>query len=207
VRRRRWLLLWPGNVVTLSRFLIVTALGGGFLLDARPGRVLTASALLVGYWLSDLLDGYLARRSGTISTFGATLDVLIDRYCDLLLSLCVLSVNPGSRATVIVFLLVRIPGASLEGCLGSEEDGPPRSPGVISSFLRWGHFHRGSLTFGFHLVRTLFFMTSLAGWPDSLFALLLVLASGAYGLYVLAELTVLARRSCEERTGRSSTFD
>ena len=68
----RGALLSLPNVLSLSRLALVP------LLVATPGRGARA-AIIATAALTDLLDGWLARRSGTASRFGAILDPVADR--------------------------------------------------------------------------------------------------------------------------------
>ena len=63
------------NVITLVRLALVPVLGY-FLLAAEYGLALT---VFLAAALSDLLDGFIARRFGLTSTLGATLDPIADK--------------------------------------------------------------------------------------------------------------------------------
>lgn len=65
-------LLTPPNLVSLSRFPMAAAF---IAFDHAPTRVV----LLMLASISDLLDGWLARRSGRTSTLGALLDPIADK--------------------------------------------------------------------------------------------------------------------------------
>lgn len=69
----------PGNVVTLGRGLLIGLLAG-FLLLPRPASWLAwIPALLYGLvQVGDLLDGYLARATGTATEWGERLDIEFD---------------------------------------------------------------------------------------------------------------------------------
>ncbi len=101
-------LLWPNNLMTLARLVVVTAL---VVLADRghpPPAALGATLFVLGYWLTDQLDGWLARRLNRASSFGETLDLIVDRWCDILLSLFLLRVAPQHTAAIVVFFLFRI---------------------------------------------------------------------------------------------------
>jgi phosphatidylglycerophosphate synthase len=72
----------PANLVTTSRLLITLWVLLGF--AAQPGFVLAAVAL--GNLLLDLLDGWLARRTGQSSEFGARYDMETDALFVLVLA-------------------------------------------------------------------------------------------------------------------------
>ena len=79
------------NLVTLSRLVSILPI----LLLLRAGQGRAALALYIVAALTDLVDGWLARRSGTASDFGARLDGVVD--------------NLFSLAT-LPFLLMAFPG-------------------------------------------------------------------------------------------------
>jgi phosphatidylglycerophosphate synthase len=101
-------LLWPNNLVTLSRLVVVTMLvvlaDQGVDLAGGLGIVLFALA----YWLTDQLDGWLARRLNKASSFGEMLDLIVDRWCDTLLSLFLLRHAPQHTTAIMIFFLFRI---------------------------------------------------------------------------------------------------
>jgi len=67
------------NAVTLSRGLAILPIFG-FLL---AGRTKTALGLYIAAAMTDLVDGWLARRQGQSSAFGAQLDAVIDNLFSL----------------------------------------------------------------------------------------------------------------------------
>ena len=101
-------LCWPNNVVTVGRVVLV----GGVVLPMLSGRqwpaVAASIAFMLGYWLFDYLDGWLARRLGRCSSFGESLDLFADRTCDLLLSALLLTTRPEHMVTVLIFLIARL---------------------------------------------------------------------------------------------------
>ena len=69
----------PANLVTLSRGLAIAPIFG-LLLTGRP---IAAVVLYVAAALTDLVDGWLARRQGQSSAFGAQLDAVVDNLFSL----------------------------------------------------------------------------------------------------------------------------
>jgi phosphatidylglycerophosphate synthase len=67
------------NAVTLSRGLLIAPIFGLLLV----GRATAALAVYVIAALTDLVDGWLARRQGQSSAFGAQLDALVDNLFSL----------------------------------------------------------------------------------------------------------------------------
>jgi len=66
------------NVLTLVRILLVPVLVVA-LLDETPNGDLLAAIVFVVASLTDLLDGYLARTRGAITTFGKLMDPIADK--------------------------------------------------------------------------------------------------------------------------------
>ncbi|MDP6370502.1 MAG: CDP-alcohol phosphatidyltransferase family protein, partial [Planctomycetota bacterium] len=84
---------WVPNLISVARlallpvFLVmaqetVAAFASGEQQDVVRGRV-SCTAVLVLIWLSDLLDGYVARRFDLTSKAGAILDAIIDKLVQL----------------------------------------------------------------------------------------------------------------------------
>lgn len=69
----------PANAVTLSRGLLIAPIFGLLL----AGRTTAALGVYVGAALTDLVDGWLARRQGQSSAFGAQLDAVVDNLFSL----------------------------------------------------------------------------------------------------------------------------
>jgi phosphatidylglycerophosphate synthase len=85
--RNRSITLGPADWVTLVRAVLVIAIT---VLVVRgfwaPVPVVPLVALSVAALLTDLLDGYVARRTGTVSAFGARFDMEVDAALILVLS-------------------------------------------------------------------------------------------------------------------------
>jgi CDP-diacylglycerol--glycerol-3-phosphate 3-phosphatidyltransferase len=89
-------LLSPPNLVSLARFPMAAAFVA---LDHAPSRLV----LLALASISDLLDGWLARRSGKTSTLGALLDPIADKtFVFVALLVFVLNGTLGLGAMLIV---------------------------------------------------------------------------------------------------------
>lgn len=73
----------PADVVTALRIVLAGVLAVLVALDARPGVL---AVVLVVALLSDLVDGRVARATGTASAFGARLDMEADAFLILVLS-------------------------------------------------------------------------------------------------------------------------
>jgi CDP-diacylglycerol--glycerol-3-phosphate 3-phosphatidyltransferase len=89
--REFWTNLWApfANLllrlgVTPDQVTIVGTLGvmGGALWFFPRGQLLTGVLVVTAFVFSDLLDGYMARKAGTSSNWGAFLDSTLDRFGD-----------------------------------------------------------------------------------------------------------------------------
>jgi len=68
------------NVLTALRLLVVPFLGGVLVIAGdSPGGRLTALALFVAASVTDVADGWLARRRGQCTEFGALVDPIADK--------------------------------------------------------------------------------------------------------------------------------
>jgi phosphatidylglycerophosphate synthase len=90
------------DVITVARTLAAVALGVTSL--HRSDAALLAAAYAT-YWTGDVLDGVVARRTGTERRAGAVLDIIADRTCAGLLAVCFLTFLPEMVLPVALFLL------------------------------------------------------------------------------------------------------
>ena len=91
------------NVLTVFRILLVPVLVVA-LLDATPSGDLLAAVVFAVASLTDLLDGYLARTRGAVTTFGKLMDPIADKLLIIapLVSLVSLHRIPAWVAMVII---------------------------------------------------------------------------------------------------------
>lgn len=76
----------PANRVTLLRAVLALAVAWVSLDDRVPGRVPVLVALAAVALVLDGVDGWVARRTGTVSAFGARFDMEVDAFLILVLS-------------------------------------------------------------------------------------------------------------------------
>ncbi len=106
---------WP-NRITALRFLGALVLFAVLEIDLDPERLRGGLSAIAAFWLflavalSDILDGWLARRGNVVSAFGRIADPFVDKVL-VLGSMVYLSVAPWSRglfpAWVVVVILSR----------------------------------------------------------------------------------------------------
>jgi len=91
------------NVITLLRFALVPVFMT-FLLVGAPWATLVALLVFVVASLSDAVDGYVARRSSQITTFGKFADPLADKL--LLTAAWLAFVETGQLGSAVVMVLI-----------------------------------------------------------------------------------------------------
>lgn len=90
------------NVITLTRTLAAVAIGA----VAVTGERLDLLALAYGiYWAGDMLDGFVARKRGEETRFGAVFDIISDRACTSLLCVGVIGHLPETAVALVSFFL------------------------------------------------------------------------------------------------------
>ena len=90
------------NILTMLRLVMALAFVPIFFYELHNGLNGTWSlSLYVTASVTDILDGYLARKFSAISNFGKIVDPLADKLLQFLVSLCVAFVDP-------IFIIVPI---------------------------------------------------------------------------------------------------
>jgi phosphatidylglycerophosphate synthase len=102
------ILTWPNNLITLGRMVAVSAIAVALAFGWAPDPGLGAALFVLTYWLTDYADGWVARRLKKTSAFGETLDLLADRWCDIVLAAFVMRHASDHAAAATAFLLLRI---------------------------------------------------------------------------------------------------
>lgn len=91
------------NLLTLTRILLIPVFVVLFA-TPDPGRSITAAIVFVVAAVTDLLDGYLARRSGQVTKLGKLLDPIADKL--LVLSALILLVNVDRVSALVAILII-----------------------------------------------------------------------------------------------------
>lgn len=91
------------NLLTLTRILLIPVFVILFA-TPTPDRSLSAAIVFVVAAVTDLLDGYLARRSGQVTTLGKLLDPIADKL--LVLSALILLVNVDRVSALVAILVI-----------------------------------------------------------------------------------------------------
>jgi len=91
------------NVITLVRILLIPVFVMLFF-TPTPDRSLSAAVVFVVAAITDLLDGYIARRTGQITKLGKLLDPIADKL--LVLSALILLVNVDRVSALVAILVI-----------------------------------------------------------------------------------------------------
>jgi CDP-diacylglycerol--glycerol-3-phosphate 3-phosphatidyltransferase len=92
------------TLLTWARIIAIPLVVGVFYLPLDgPARNLIATVMFVVFAMTDWLDGYLARKLGQTSAFGAFLDPVADKF---LVCACLLVLVDLQRADVFVALII-----------------------------------------------------------------------------------------------------
>ena len=111
MNRRTEILTIP-NLLTLSRILLIPV----YLFFYLRGKFIIAGCLLTLSCLTDLADGWVARRFHMTSSLGMILDPLADKITQLALILCLSLRYPILRWILVLFLIKEILQVSLGLC-------------------------------------------------------------------------------------------
>ena len=89
------------NLLSLLRLALIPVYISIYL---GSGNTLLAAGILAFSCLTDLLDGYIARRFHMVSTLGKFLDPLADKITQLSVLLCLTATYPPVRALIPLFI-------------------------------------------------------------------------------------------------------
>ncbi|MEP6960201.1 MAG: CDP-diacylglycerol--glycerol-3-phosphate 3-phosphatidyltransferase [Nitrospirota bacterium] len=91
------------NFITFTRILLIPVFVVLFA-TPTPDRSLSAAVVFVIAAVTDMLDGYLARRNGQVTTLGMLLDPIADKL--LVLSALILLVNVDRVSALVAILII-----------------------------------------------------------------------------------------------------
>lgn len=91
------------NLITVTRILLIPVFVALFA-TPDPDRSIMAAIVFVTAAVTDLLDGYLARRSGQVTKLGKLLDPIADKL--LVLSALILLVNIDRVSALVAILIL-----------------------------------------------------------------------------------------------------
>lgn len=164
---------WP-NRISLAR--TVLALGVGALAATEGSLRLLVVAYAI-YWVGDVVDGLVARLTGTETRQGAVLDILCDRASCGMLAVTYLGLVPAAAPAITVFLLQFM----VVDCM------------LSLGFLRWPVL---SPNYFGAVDRTIYLWNwSPAAKATNTAALILVVAAGWYGAALVLALAQLVVKS------------
>lgn len=132
------------NLITLSRLLLLVIVVV-LLYQAPPAIRLANVPLLVLLFVTDGLDGYVARRRGETSLFGAMFDIAGDRIVELAMWIVLADLD---LAPVWVPLVFVVRGVIVDTIRASQATSHRQSPfetiaGPVARWLVAGRFMRG----------------------------------------------------------------
>ncbi len=91
------------NILTFARILLIPVFVM-LLIDPTPDRALSAAIVFVVAAVTDLLDGYVARKTGQITKLGRLLDPIADKL--LVLSALILLVQVDRVSALVAILII-----------------------------------------------------------------------------------------------------
>ena len=151
------LLLLPPNLITMSRPIAVAVLCYYLIHDPvgiHDGYV-GLVIFLFFYWITDFIDGYVAKLTGTTSEFGGKFDLFCDRLCDFIVVFTILAVHDLAYSIEILsYMLGRLaPEFLYFQYAGSFSESP-----LFKNWTKRAYKIYGEV---FHFIRTVFFAAVL----------------------------------------------
>ena len=92
------------NKLTILRVLLVPIFLIFLMIESIPYNYVYALFLFVAASLTDLFDGYLARKNNQVTTFGKFLDPLADKILVLAAMICFIELGLSSSIAVIIII-------------------------------------------------------------------------------------------------------
>lgn len=89
------------TIITGVRTLLAVIFVAVFIVTHNIAWLFTA---LAAYWVGDMLDGFIARRTGTETRTGGVLDILCDRLCVALVYGSYMVLNPEFVVPIMIYL-------------------------------------------------------------------------------------------------------
>lgn len=188
------ILLQPSNLISLSRPGVVALLC--YLLIVSPDLVRQGywglGLFLLFYWLSDYVDGLVARYLKMTSEFGAKLDLFCDRIADYLVVFTILIVfRLEYWVPVLFYMLARLAPEFLYFLYA---DAFSKSP-LFKSWSKRAYKIYGEC---FYLVRTVFFASVLFSTPHWLVSAVFMLSNAIFlfdGMLILRDFAIRDRET------------
>jgi CDP-diacylglycerol--glycerol-3-phosphate 3-phosphatidyltransferase len=159
------------NRLTVIRILLIPLFMAFMLVEAIPGRMIFALALFVIASLTDLVDGYLARKNNQITDFGKFLDPLADKLLVAAALVCFVELGFTSSWVVIIIIAREFLVTSLRLVASGK--------GEVIAASFWGKVKTNSQMISVIAV----FLCAIFGWP---------MAIGSALLWVAAALTLIS---------------
>jgi len=107
------------NVLTLVRILLIPVFVM-LLIDPTPDRALAAAIVFVVAAVTDLLDGYVARKTGQITKLGRLLDPIADKLLVLYALILLVQVDRVSALVAILIIAREVAVTGLRAIAASE---------------------------------------------------------------------------------------
>ena len=105
--KNRWKkeILTVPNLLSLLRLVMIPVYVRLYLKAASPRQFFGATALMGASCLTDLLDGWIARRFHMVSTLGKVLDPIADKLTQFSMAVCLSFPYPVLKTTLTLFVV------------------------------------------------------------------------------------------------------
>lgn len=92
------------NKLTLLRVILVPVFLAFLMINRLPYNYIFALIVFAGASITDLLDGYLARKNDQVTTFGKFLDPLADKVLVISAMVCFIEIGLASSVAVVIII-------------------------------------------------------------------------------------------------------